>query len=126
MAARHWKRQVNLSAKAAAFADALPGLADAEISGWGQHGDMTRQVFSLVTLRHDHEPASAAGAMAVVDELVDEVVHERHEVRAEGDGPLAQVLDLVFQGDLVSWHLAQELEIDPGPTAATSAVWSEP
>lgn len=128
-AARHWKRQVNLNAKAAAFAAALPTLGAAEISGWGQHGDMTRQVFTLVTLRHDHEPAGTVAAMAMVDELVDEVVHERHEVRAAGDGSLAQVLDLVFQADVTTWHLAQALEIDPGPTAAVaaiSAVASEP
>ena len=63
---------------------------------------MTRQVFSLVTLRHDHEPGRRRRRMAVVEDMVDEVVHERHEVRAEGDGALAQVLDLVFQGDVVS------------------------
>jgi glucose/mannose-6-phosphate isomerase len=124
VAARHWKRQVNLNAKAGAFAASLPHLGWDEISGWGQHGDMTRQVFTLVTLRHDHEAPGAPAAMAAVEELVDEVVHERHEVVAEGNGPLAQVLDLLFQGDLTSWHLAQELEIDPGPTAAVATVWS--
>ena len=37
-----------------------------------------------------------------------------------------EVLYLVFQGEVTAWHLAQELEIDPGPTAAVSAVWSTP
>lgn len=124
VAARHWKRRVNLDAKAAAFTGSLPDIAWDELSGWGQHGDMTRQVFTMVTLRHDHEPTGTEAAMRVVEELVEEVVHERHEVAAEGNGPLAQVLDLVFQGDVLSWHLAQELEIDPGPTAAITAVWS--
>ena len=126
VAARRWKRQVNLDAKAASFANALPDLGWDEISGWGQHGDMTRQVFSLVTLRHDHEPAGSAERMTVVDDLLDEVVHERHEVRAAGEGALAQVLDLVLYGDVFGWHLAQELEIDPGPTAAVSTIWSAP
>ncbi len=118
--ARQWKQQVNLDAKAASFAGSLPGIGWDEVSGWGQHGDMTRQVFSLVTLRCDHEPPGAGAAMDAVVELLDEVVHDHHEVRAEGNGPLAQVLDLVLQGCLLGWHLAQELEIDPGPTAAVS------
>ncbi len=119
--AARWKQQVNLGAKAASFANALPDLGDDELAGWGQHGDMTRQVFSLVELRHGHEPAGVGVPMARVADLMDEVVHERHVVEAEGAGVLAQVLDLVFYGDVFSHHLAQELEIDPGPVA----VWSE-
>lgn len=117
-AAERWKDQVNLSAKAASFAGSLPGLADAEVSGWGQHGDMTRQVFSLVTLRHDAEADGVDADVVRMHTMLDEVVHEWHEVRGEGAGTLAQILDLVFQGDVFAFHLAQELEIDPGPTAA--------
>ncbi len=122
VAARRWKHQVNRNAKAASFASSLPTLGHDEIAGWGQHGDMTRQVFTLVTLRHDHESAALCDQFALVEEMVDEVVHERHEVRAEGAGTLTQLLDLCFYGDVVSWHLAQELEIDPGPDAAVEAL----
>lgn len=115
-AAERWKQQVNLGAKTASFANALPGLGADELAGWGQHGDMTRQVFSLIALRHDHEPAGTDARMARVYDLIDEVVHERHVIDAEGDGVLAQTLDLIFWGDVFSHHLAQELEIDPGPT----------
>lgn len=115
VAARRWKQQVNDNVKAPAFDLALPQAMHHDLSGWGQHGDMTRQVFSLVELRHDHEHAEDAERMPVVEAMLEEVVHARHEVRAEGDGPLAQLLDLAFVGDLVSWHLAQENEIDPGP-----------
>jgi glucose/mannose-6-phosphate isomerase len=130
VAAQHWKRRVNLDAKAAAFARSLPEVGWDEVAGWGQHGDMTRQVFSLVTLRHDHEAPGVERAMAALEELLEEVVYDRHQVVAGGDGALAQLLDLVFFGDVTSWHLAQELEIDPGPTAALAtveaAVSSEP
>lgn len=118
-AARSWKSALNTSAKVAAFANQLPDLGADEIAGWGQHGDMTRQVFSLVELRHDHEPAGVHDQMGLVEELLDEVVSERHVVQAEGDGALAQLFDLVVVGDIVAYHLAQELEIDPGPVAAT-------
>jgi glucose/mannose-6-phosphate isomerase len=114
-AARRWKQQVNDNVKAPAFDIALPHALHHEVSGWGQHGDMTRQVFSLVELRHDHEHPDDVERFPAVEAMLEEVVHARHEVRAEGEGPLAQLLDLVFVGDLVSWHLAQENEIDPGP-----------
>ncbi len=115
-AANRWKGQINENAKVAAFAAALPDLAVHELEGWGQHGDITRQVFSLVTLRHDHEHPADAARFADVEAFVEEVVHARHEVRAEGDGPLAQLLDLWFQADVVSCHLARAHEIDPGPS----------
>ena len=82
---------------------------------------MTRQVFTLLVLRHDHEPSDVDARLQQVEVLIDEVVHERHVIEAEGDGMLAQLLDLVVQGDLFAFHLAHELEIDPGPVA----VWSE-
>ena len=115
VAARRWKQQVNDNVKAPAFDTALPQALHHELSGWGQHGDMTRQVFSLVELRHDHEHTEDAARLPAVEAAFEEVVHARHVVQAEGQGPLAQLLDLAFVGDLVSWHLAQENEIDPGP-----------
>ena len=45
----------------------------------------------------------------------DEIVADVFEVRAEGDGPLAQFMDLTFFGDVVSLHLAVDLGVDPGP-----------
>ena len=36
-------------------------------------------------------------------------------MRAEGEGALAQLFDLVLFGDFVSLHLAYEDGIDPGP-----------
>lgn len=120
VAARAWSRQVNQAAKVASFAGSLPDVETAELAGWGQHGDMTRQVFSLIVLRHDHEPPGTGERLAKAEALLDEVVHERHVVEAEGDGSLAQLVDLVVQADLFAFHLAHELEIDPGPVA----VWS--
>lgn len=122
VAARRWKEQVNENAKAPAFASSLPALLHHELSGWGQNGDVTRQVFSLITLHHDHEHADDHRRWPVIEELTQEVVHARHEVRAEGQGPLAQLLDLVLTGDLFSYHLAQDYEIDPGPTAVDATV----
>jgi glucose/mannose-6-phosphate isomerase len=115
VAARRWKCQVNENAKAPAFANVQPELCHNEICGWGQHGDMTRQVFQLVNLRHDDEHPQEMRRFALVAETMREVVGGVHEVVAEGEGALAQLLDLVLVGDFTSLHLAAQAGVDPGP-----------
>jgi glucose/mannose-6-phosphate isomerase len=115
VAAERWKAQVNENAKAPAFAAALPELCHNEIAGWGQHGDMTRQVFTLVELRHDEEHPQELRRFELVRDIMAEVVHDVVEVRAVGEGPLAQLFDLTLMGDMVSLHMAAQEGIDPGP-----------
>jgi glucose/mannose-6-phosphate isomerase len=115
VAAQRWKTQVNENAKAPAFAAAIPEMCHNEVCGWGQHGDMTRQVFTLVELRHDEEHPQEVRRFELVRDILAEVVHEVVEVRAEGEGPLAQLLDLVLYGDFVSLHMAEQEGLDPGP-----------
>ncbi|MCB1256549.1 MAG: bifunctional phosphoglucose/phosphomannose isomerase [Microthrixaceae bacterium] len=114
-AAIRWKSQFNENPKVPAFFGVVPELTHNEICGWAQHGDMTRQVLTLVQLRHSFEGDRNAAAMDIVGEITDEVVAGVHEVRAEGDGMLAQFFDLVMMGDFVSLHLALAEGIDPGP-----------
>ena len=79
---------------------------------------MTRQVFCGVVLRHDHELADSASRFASLDAVLDESLAAVHEWHAAGDGPLAQLLDLAYAGDLLSLHLAAQEGIDPGPAPA--------
>ena len=44
------------------------------------------------------------------------------EVQAEGDGPLAQVLDLMFFGSMVSLHMAAQEGVDPGPVTVLEQI----
>lgn len=115
VAARRWKTQVNENAKAPAFAAAQPEWCHNEVCGYGQDGDVTRQVTTIVALRSDFEPPRLEARFSLVDELVGEAVASVLEVRAEGEGPLAQLFDLVTIGDFVSLHLAAHEGIDPGP-----------
>ncbi len=118
VAAYRWKCDVNENAKAPAFWNAQPELAHNEICGWGQHGDVTRQVFTLVELRHGFEHQRLAPRFAITTELVDEALSEVISVGAEGEGRLAQVLDLMYLGDWVSCYLALANDVDPGPIDA--------
>jgi glucose/mannose-6-phosphate isomerase len=115
VAAMRWKTEVNENANAPAFWNAHPELCHNEMQGWGQHGDVTRQVLTLVNLRHEYEHPQIARRFEVTEPLLDEVVASVHEVQAAGEGQLAQLLDLMLYGTFVSLELAAQAGIDPGP-----------
>ena len=115
VAAYRFKCQVNENAKSPAFSGALPEMCHNEICGWGQHGDVTRQLMTVVRFRHDFEHPQVARRFDLTADVLDEVVHAVADVRAEGEGALAQLFDLVLQGDFVSLHLAALAGVDPGP-----------
>jgi glucose/mannose-6-phosphate isomerase len=72
-------------------------------------------VFTQILLRHDFEHPRVSRRFELIEPLVDEVVSATVAVRAEGDGPLAQLLDLVLVGDVTSLELAAQEGLDPGP-----------
>ena len=106
VAAMRWKCDVNENAKAPAFWAAHPELDHNEICGFGQHGDVTRQLFTLIELRR------------VLEECVVQVL----EVQAKGEGRLAQLLDLMYLGDWMSCYLALDNDVDPGPIDTIAAL----
>jgi glucose/mannose-6-phosphate isomerase len=114
-AALRWKAQINENAKCPAFVNVYPELCHNELAGWGQHGDATRQLITLVNLRHDAEHPQVARRFDLVASVLREVVADIVDVRAAGEGDLAQLLDLALVGDFVSLHLAGNEGIDPGP-----------
>ena len=126
VAARRWKAQVNLNAKAPAFCSSVPAATRDELAGWGQGGDVTRQVISLVLLRHTGEEPAAGALFDAVVLAVDEVMADVVEVRAEGYDDLARFLHLVAWGDFVSLFSAAREGVDPGPVPAIEALGAGP
>ena len=118
VAAQRWKTDVNENAKCPAFWNAQSELCHNEVSGWGQHGDITRQMFTLVNLRHDFEHPQVMHRFKVTADLLQEVVSSVEEVQAEGEGELAQLLDLILVGNVTSLHMAFQEGVDPGPIPA--------
>jgi glucose/mannose-6-phosphate isomerase len=118
VAAMRWKQSVNENAKAPAFWNEYPELDHNEVCGWGQHGDVTRQVFTLIELRHGLEHPRLEARAAATRELIEEALVQVLTVEAEGEGRLAQVLDLIYVGDWTSYYLALENDVDPGPIDA--------
>jgi glucose/mannose-6-phosphate isomerase len=122
VAAHRFKSQVNANAKAPAFFASHPDLDYDELLGWGQHGDVTRQLLTLVNFRHDEEHPQVSRRFELVADQVAEAVAGTLEIRAEGEGDVAQLLDLIFQGDICSLHLADQEGLDPGPSPAIDAL----
>ena len=114
-AAYRWKTDLNENAKVPAFWNTQPELCHNELSGWGQHGDVTRQVITLVGLRHDFEHPQVMQRFDLTYRVLDEVVAGIEELSAEGEGELAQLLDLVLVGGVTAINLALQEGVDPGP-----------
>jgi len=120
VAALRWKQSVNENAKAPAYWNEYPELDHNEVCGWGQHGDVTRQIFSLVELRHGLEHPRLEQRAVATRELIEEALVQVLTVEAEGEGRLAQLLDLIAIGDWTSYYLALDNDVDPGPIDAIS------
>jgi glucose/mannose-6-phosphate isomerase len=118
VAAYRWKCDVNENAKAPAYSHMHPELGHNEICAWGQHGDVTRQLMTVIELRHGFEHERLSPRFAATRDVIDEAVHQIIEVEAGGESRLAQLLDLMYLGDFVSCYLALDNDVDPGPIDA--------
>ena len=114
-AARRWKIAFNHNVKMPAFWAPMPDLCHNELVGFGRHGDVTRQVFTQIQLRHDGEHPQTARRFEFVEEKTSGQMSEIIAVEAGGDGPVAQLFDLVFTGDITTLELAAATGLDPGP-----------
>ncbi|MHB8319914.1 MAG: SIS domain-containing protein [Acidimicrobiales bacterium] len=115
VAAMRWKYQVNENAKTPAFYSSLPDASLHEIAGWGQLGDVTRQIVTLIALRHRREDPAAVRQFEFISEALDEVVAGTVELWSQAESDIAILFDLVLSADFVSLHLAREAGVDPGP-----------
>ncbi len=118
VAAYRWKCDVNENAKAPAYFAQYPELDHNEICAWGQHGDVTRQLISLIEVRHSFEHAELGRRFTFTREIIEEAVHQVISVAAAGESRLAQLLDLMYLGDWVSCYMALDNDVDPGPIEA--------
>jgi glucose/mannose-6-phosphate isomerase len=118
VAAYRWKCDVNENAKAPAYSHQYPELDHNEICAWGQHGDVTRQLITIIELRHGFEHARLDRRFEFTRDIIAEAVYQVLSVEAQGQGRLAQLLDLMYIGDWTSCYLALQNDVDPGPIDA--------
>jgi glucose/mannose-6-phosphate isomerase len=116
VAASRLKAQINENCKSQAFSATHPELCHNEIAGWGQNGDLARQAFAIVELRHSFEHPRVAARFDLTRDVWAESVPVAVTLRAaRGEGVVAEVCDLIMQADLLSLAMADNLGVDPGP-----------
>ena len=115
-AARWWQAEMAANARVIAHAESTAEYGDALLAGFGQSGDVTRQVATLVLLRSASDPPESTTVFAAIEEWLAETVADIVSVEGEGPRRLAQLVDLAVLGDLTSVALAAIEGIDPGPS----------
>jgi len=118
VAAYRWKCDLNENAKTPALWAAHPELDHNEVCGFERFPAGLAGACTLVELRHGYEHPRLAARVAATRELAAGAVAEVCTVEAEGEGRLAQLLDLMYLGDWTSCHLALDHGVDPGPIEA--------
>ena len=123
--AQRWKGQINENAEQAAYFNVIPELCHNESVSWDALSSMTKENIAIVNLRHSEEHPQNSRRFDIVDEHIREHVALIENVVAEGEGGLAQLMDLVMIGDYVSLHMAIQRGIDPGPVDFMAKMKSE-
>ena len=101
-AARRWVQEIDQVGGVAAVRRRLP-TGPVDIATGRRLSDATAHGAVLIVLRHDFEPEGLDGGVAMLEDAFDEV----HTFVAEGDGPLAQLLDLVLLADAVAANMVR-------------------
>lgn len=100
-AARRWVHELDQVGGVAAVRRRLP-TGPADVATGERLSGATTDGAVVIVLRHDYEPEGLDGGVALLDDAFDEV----HTFVAEGDGPLAQLFDLVLLADVAAAAVA--------------------
>lgn len=97
LAARRWVQELDRVGGVASVRRKAP-VDDADVQTWARLGQLVPSGVAAIVLRHDFERTGLTDGL----DRLDARVAAAYEVRAEGDGALAQLLDLVLVGDAVA------------------------
>lgn len=112
--AYRWKTQVNENAKAPAFWAEVPELCHNEVVGWELAGRVLPGGTALF-LRTAGDGPRVGRRIAILEELLTKRNLDWVEVYGRGDGPVAELLSLLYLGDWTSYYLALLHGVDPTP-----------
>ena len=115
VAAARFKNQINENAKLPAFFNSLPEMCHNEMAGWGTVGTLKELNVVPIHLRHNYEHQRLAPRFDFNETLLVKGGAHVTAVRAQGETPLSQLLDLILIGDQTSLELAALRGQDPGP-----------
>jgi len=100
-ASRRWVQELDLVGGVACVRRRIP-MGATDVATGRRLADATANGAVVIVLRHDFEPPGLDGGVALLSDAFEYV----HTFRAEGDGPLAQLFDLILTADAVAAVLA--------------------
>ena len=118
VAAVAWRRAWNLVAKAPAIVAVQPAASVGEVAGFGQHGDVTRQLVVLVSLRTPADHPDDRRRSEVFAELVGEALVDVVHVDAAAPGVAGSLAELCWLGVATAYARARQEGLVPGPVPA--------
>jgi glucose/mannose-6-phosphate isomerase len=110
-AAYRWRCQFNENSKTLACSAEYPELNHNEVVGWELPRALARS-FTVVVLRRPDDSPRVKARVEITRELIGPKA-PMHEIEAEGESPLAQLLWTVYLGDFISLYLAFLHRADP-------------
>ncbi|MDG1410167.1 MAG: SIS domain-containing protein [Acidimicrobiales bacterium] len=105
-AARRWVQELDRVGEVAAVRRRLP-TGPADVASGVRLAASTSNGAVLILLRHDFEPGGLDAGVALLSDHFDNI----HSFSAAGDGPLAQLLDLVLLADAVAAALLRRRSV---------------
>lgn len=119
--ARRWRTQINLNAKALAFADELPEMNHNTLSGLALTPEGVRLAAVCLAAPHfDHPRVAVRQNLTRQVFMMEGCVPDT--VTAEGESALAQALYGIVYGDFTSYYLALGYGVDPSETPAIAEI----
>lgn len=108
-----WKTQINENAKAKAFIGSIPEVHHNEILSWQADEDGTRENFIIIFLRSPYEHPQIKKRFELTEKLLGKKVKILNIFPKEQNDKLKILMELVLLGDLISIHLADNLNMVP-------------
>ncbi|HSJ73132.1 MAG TPA: bifunctional phosphoglucose/phosphomannose isomerase [Miltoncostaeaceae bacterium] len=113
--AYRWRCQIEENAKLPASSAELPELDHNDIVGLSGTPAPLSELTQLLLLRDPRNHRQVERRFDLTREIVEPHVDSSLSITAEGQAPLARMLDLVMLGDYASLYLALLRGVDPGP-----------
>lgn len=102
------KNQINENSKMLAWIGLIPEIGHNEISGWQE---VKKSNFSVLLLRDRKEDKR----IKIRFEYIKKILKEKakiYEIFSEGKSELAKIFSLIYLGDILSLHIANERNVD--------------
>lgn len=113
--ARRWQTQINENGKTFAHFHTVPEANHNEIVGLSNPVPLVKRMHLVLLRAPLFENDRIEKRFLISKQILSEAVHGITEVRARGDGKLAQMFSLILKGDFLSFRISKLLNVDPTP-----------